>query len=110
MTCPTTCNAPGTYKFKAISYGKPAPTFVRLLARQNGMVVDQPRGYQFSACDIPCTECPTPLTGLAPLVNDSPSVPTDVVGTDTFLLAQPDAWVPVEGQPGKVMPAYNSAP
>lgn len=111
MSCPVSCRPIGVYKFKPISYGTPAPTYVRLLARQNGQVVDKPRGYQFSPCDIPCeSACPAPLDGTAPVVTDNPSVPTDVVGTDNYLLATPDSWAPVEGQPGKVYPVYNSAP
>lgn len=55
MPCPQTCSDTGIYKFKAISYGKPAPTHVQLMTRQNGQFQVMPVGYMIPAGQVEIT-------------------------------------------------------
>lgn len=55
MTCPQSCSAVGVYKFTAKSYGKPLPTYVKLVGRQNGQFVDMPLGYLIPAGQVEIT-------------------------------------------------------
>lgn len=63
MACPQSCSDTGVYKFKAISYGKPAPMHVNLVARQNGQFTNIPVGYMIPA-------------GQVEIVGDTPIVQT----------------------------------
>jgi hypothetical protein len=52
MFCPQSCSDTGVYKFNAVSYGKPTPTHVQLIVRQNGQFVGMPVGYVIPAGQV----------------------------------------------------------
>lgn len=95
--------------------GVPQPRYIQPLVRINGVVEEAPHGWTFDPCMLPAGLTPVNLIGNTLTVNGvqvvippvtppsvlsngvpplalSPSVPSDVVGTDTYLLATPDAW------------------
>jgi hypothetical protein len=67
MACPQTCSDTGIYKFRAISYGKPAPTHVNLIVRQNGQFQNMPVGYMIPGGQVE-------ITGVFPVVQTPPAV------------------------------------
>lgn len=110
-TCPTAL----TWTAKPTSQcGATNSMFVVPMVRINGIPQDLPKGMVLDPSVLPQSSTGgTLLTPAAPTVvlDTSATIPTSVVGDDSFLLANPvptgGGWLLVEGTTNKYIPYYQ---